>query len=224
MLWTHPEPYGVSRISDALVIQLPGSSPKALAQKGYDLKIRQEIIKQLKFLNQPIPDLNNVPFIDIFNNLSEPRKQLILPVFEDDASYAEHWQSFTYDKRVFPLDAPEYITERGERVLSKSEKMLADKFSRMNIPYHYEKPLKLPGYGWVHPDFTLLNIRTRQEFYWEHLGMLDNPAYAEDNVKRLNAYIKAGILPGKQLILTWETKNSPLDWRAVEALIQEFLL
>ena len=36
-----------------------------------------------------------------------------------------------------------------------------------NVPYHYEAPLYLKGRGIIHPDFTVLNIRTRQEYYWE---------------------------------------------------------
>ncbi len=178
----------------------------------------------MNFLTRSVPDLSNAPFHDIYSNLSTDRKPLVTPIIEDDASYAARWQNVTYEKRVFPLNSPEYITEKGERVLSKSEKILADKFFRMNIPYHYEKPLNLPGYGWIHPDFTLLNVHTREEFFWEHLGMIDNPSYADENAKRLNAYIKAGILPGKQLLITWETKNRPLDWLVVEKLIYSFLV
>ena len=197
---------------------------KALAQKGYCQQMKQEIKKQLVWLDRHTPDLSDLPLLEIYSRQSADRKPLITPLLEDDASFIERWQNITYEKRIFPIDSPEYITEKGERVLSKSEKILADKFFRMNIPYHYEKPLLLPGFGKIHPDFTLLNVRTREEFYWEHLGMLDNPSYAEENVRRINAYIKAGILPGSQLLLTWETKNTPLDWRVVERLINSFLI
>lgn len=197
---------------------------RKLAQKGYLQQIRNELKKQLHFLDQRTPDLSDAPILAVFNHLSEARKQLVTPLIDDDASFSARWQAVTYNSRTFPLGSPEYITERGERVLSKSEKILADKFYRMSIPYHYEKPLNLPDFGWIRPDFTLLNVHTRQEFYWEHLGMVDSAAYVEENVKRLNAYIKAGIIPGKNLILTWETKNSPLDWRVVETLINTFLI
>ena len=39
-----------------------------------------------------------------------------------------------------------------------------------NVPNHYEAPLYLKGRGIIHPDFTVLNIRTRQEYYWEPYG------------------------------------------------------
>ena len=46
----------------------------------------------------------------------------------------------------------EILTEKGESVKSKSEKIIADKLNMMNIPYCYEVPLYLKGYGYVKPD------------------------------------------------------------------------
>ena len=40
-------------------------------------------------------------------------------------------------------DQTEFITNRGERVMSKSEKIIADELDRWGIPYKYEKPLPL---------------------------------------------------------------------------------
>ena len=65
------------------------------------------------------------------------------------------------------------LTAKGERVRSKSEKILADYFYSRKIPYHYEKPLHLRGYGIVYPDFTLLSRKTRREVYWEHEGLVE---------------------------------------------------
>ena len=50
----------------------------------------------------------------------------------------------------------EIYTERGERVRSKSEKIIADKLFLQNIPYHYERPIYLKGFGMVYPDFCCL--------------------------------------------------------------------
>ena len=55
------------------------------------------------------------------------------------------------------------ITEKGEYVRSKSEKIIADTLTKNNINYVYELPLRLKGYGTVKPDFTVLNKRTRHE-------------------------------------------------------------
>ena len=54
------------------------------------------------------------------------------------------------------------ITEKGEAVRSKSEKIIADKLYMKEIPYVYEQPLYLKGYGYVVPDFKILNVRTKK--------------------------------------------------------------
>ena len=54
--------------------------------------------------------------------------------------------------------------------------------------------------------------------------MMDNPAYAEKAIQKIETYEKNNIFPGKQLILSYETKALPLNMRVVEKLIKEFLL
>ena len=67
----------------------------------------------------------------------------------------------------------------------------------MNIPYKYEAPIQLKGYGTVYPDFTLLNVRTREIYYWEHLGMMDNQEYIQKTFVKINTFVINGIFPGK---------------------------
>jgi len=70
--------------------------------------------------------------------------------------------------------APELYTAKGERVRSKSEIIIADSLMRAGVPYRYEFPIILNGYGKIYPDFTVLNVGLRKELYWEHLGMMDD--------------------------------------------------
>lgn len=115
------------------------------------------------------------------------------------------------------------MTEKGERVRSKSEKILADYFYRNNIPYKYEKPLYLKGYGIVYPDFTLLSKKTYQEIYWEHEGMMDKQDYARAAVRKIELYQLNNIYPGEQLIMTFETEQSLLNSRLMEKLTEKYL-
>ena len=107
---------------------------------------------------------------------------------------------------------------------SKSEKMLADKLFAMGIPYRYEYPVQLKGYGTVYPDFTLLNVRKRKEFYLEHFGIMDDPEYSEKAIKKLEDYAKNKIYIGKNLLVTFETRHKPLEMKVVEQMIKEFIL
>ena len=74
----------------------------------------------------------------------------------------------------------------------------------MNIPYCYEVPLYLKGYGYVKPDFKVLNVATRKE-YWEHYGMMDNKDYIIKALKKKNSYLSNNFIVGDNLIETYES-------------------
>ena len=65
----------------------------------------------------------------------------------------------------------------------------------------------------IHPDFTILHVPARKTLFLEHFGMMDDPEYANAAVSRIHLYIRHGILPGDSLIMTFETKNSPLNMK-----------
>lgn len=73
------------------------------------------------------------------------------------------WYKEEYLGKEFKEGMPVILTEKGERVRSKSEKILADYFYRKNILYKYEKTLYLKGYGTVYPDFTFLSRKAGEE-------------------------------------------------------------
>lgn len=84
-------------------------------------------------------------------------------------------------------------------------------------------PLHLNGYGTIHPDFTVLNVKERKEYYWEHMGKMDEPEYIEKALQRINAYEKNDIFPGNRLILSHETLKYPINSRNIEKLIFQYL-
>ena len=116
------------------------------------------------------------------------------------------------------------LTQKGERVRSKSEKILADYFYQNGIPYKYEMPLYLKGFGVIYPDFTFLSRRTKKEIYWEHNGRMDDPIYARNAVRKIQAYEECGIYPGEDLILTYETERTILNERIVKSLVEKYLV
>ncbi|MBQ2456495.1 MAG: hypothetical protein II499_10460, partial [Firmicutes bacterium] len=58
---------------------------------------------------------------------------------------------------------------------------------------------------------------------WEHAGMLDNTGYGEDLVKKLNDYARDGIIPGRDLIISFETQAQPLRTEIIEAIAEYYL-
>jgi hypothetical protein len=94
----------------------------------------------------------------------------------------------------------------------------------MGIEYKYECPISLSGYGTVYPDFTILSMKLNRVIYWEHEGRMDDPKYVEKAVRKIDSYTKNGIIPGKQLILTYETSTYALSDNTIKELIRQFII
>lgn len=156
--------------------------------------------------------------------LHTQRQLLVTPIEPIWEKELVRWYDSEYHGKEFYEGTAEIVTEKGERVRSKSEKILADYFYRNNILYQYEKPLYLKGYGTVYPDFTFLSKKTRKEIYWEHEGMMDKPEYAKSAVKKIESYQRNGIHLGERLILTFETELTVLNSQIVEELVERYLV
>ena len=203
-----------------------------LAQKDYDKKVTESAAKEIKFLSKILKNCTqffkkNTLAEKIFQNLHKNRRTLVEPVKLSDEEYAARWQAINY-KKDFTPENKNYRTIKDEVVRSKSEILIADTLNRMNIPYHYEFPIKLLREDGTkttfHPDFLCLNRRTRKEFLWEHFGRMDDAEYASQTVSKLNLFAHNGIFPGKNLITTMETATQPLNTRQIEKLAEEFLI
>ena len=197
---------------------------KALAQKDYDMKLLEKVKKRRNRIQGFLRLYEAEQLEDLYTNLSPERQSLVNPYCLPDDAFIKQWEQQTYEGKGFEENVPEILTEKGERVRSKSEKILADKFYMKGIPYHYELPLYLKGYGKIYPDFTLLNCRNRQVYYLEHLGLMDNAEYCEKAIRKITNYMRNGIFPGERLLLTYETSKMPLDMKIVGEMIVKYLL
>ena len=196
---------------------------RGLAQKDYDQKVLKVIEKELGCIEKYFSNYPKYSVEQVYEHLHTERQKLICPIRETDEQYVQKWNAIEYEGKGFTDDAPEFYTNRGERVHSKSEWMIADLLDREGIPYRYEYPIYLKGYGKVYPDFTVLNVRKRKEIYYEHLGMMDSPTYAEKAINKIQMYEQNGIYEGENLLLTYETSKTPINPKAILRNIQRYL-
>ena len=196
---------------------------QALAQKDYDEKVLKAVGKELKAIRKYLDTSPETCAEDIYEKLHKARKELVHPLLKPESQYVKEWKEMRYQGKSFYEDSPIHYTGKDERVRSKSEVMIADQLAMEGIPYHYEHPMDLKGWGVVYPDFTILDIKNRKEVYWEHLGRMDDSGYAEMAVKKIDMYEQHGIYPGENLILTYETKKYPLNLKQVQREIQKYL-
>ena len=194
----------------------------ALAQKEYDQKILENAKKELKHTNDLLRLYYSGNVEQIYENLHESRQCLIKPVQKTDAQYEEEWRNVSYTGNNFAPEDKIYLTDRGENVRSKSELMIANALNHYGIPYRYEYPLKRGKGTVIYPDFTVLNVKQRKTYIWEHLGMMDDPDYANRALDRINQLIMKGYFPGESLIITHETGIHPLIPRIIQVMIEHY--
>ena len=236
----HPEYYLVTERGSLRGKYLPHSQKtlaRQLAQKDYDARLIKLLQKEITALQNYMKQTSNGRAIpELYDSLCPARRSLITPAILTNEQYAARWQDISWTGRPFASDAPYICTARGERVRSKSEVIIADTLFRYNIPYRYEFPITLKrsnsddirrDFGrsiTLYPDFLCLNTRTRTEFYWEHFGLMDSTEYSNNAAGKLRLYTENGLLPGRNLIITMETQTEPPSIKALEKLIEEFLL
>ena len=141
-----------------------------------------------------------------------------------DEDYKNEWMQISYTGKEIADNMPFYETKRKERVRSKSELSIANMLDRYGVPYKYECPVTMQNGKTVYPDFTVLKVRERKVFYWEHRGMMDDREYARQAVFKAKQFRKIGIIPGDNMIITEETSLEPLGTDEIENVIKKFLL
>ena len=198
-----------------------------LVQKDYDERVFEKAVTELELIKKFQTVLKKKSVDTVIESLDENRKSLIKPATLTDLQYIARWQNQPYRKKKIEDTNQKLITDNGEFVRSKSEIIIANALKSQSVPYRYEFPIVIEteeeDYREFHPDFYCLNLRTRQEYAWEHFGMMDDSAYAERAVQRLALYSANGYFPGKNLIITMESKNSSINSQEINRIINEYL-
>ena len=202
------------------------SLAKTLAQKHYYLSIRPILKKMLDETKHFMEKCPSNELEEIYENLSVERKSLVTPIQLSVKEKVKQWQAEVYEKNQMYPENLRYETEKGDVVRSKSEVIIANILyhNRKDILYKYERPLEVTENGrqkTIYPDFTILNRHTGRITYWEHAGRMDDPYYANEFVKKMNTYMANDLLIGRDVVVSVETQNTPLDIKVVVRLIEQ---
>ncbi len=200
------------------------SLAKSLAQKNYLERLIRSAEEELSVLDRFLKSYGDYRPEDVYTKLSPARKKLVVPYLLDDEEYVRRWKEIKYEPNPFRREECIYETKQGDMVRSKSEAIIADIYYDLDIPYKYEFPVKLHDGTTKYVDFMALHVRKRERYYHEHLGLLDDPFYRKINMKKLDEYKRSGIFVGKNLILSHETEESPLDIRQMRKVLKEIFL
>jgi hypothetical protein len=114
-------------------------------------------------------------------------------------------------------------TSSGRVVRSKSELLIAERLDAAGVTWLYEKPFRGGDGRVVYPDFTIDDAETGVIYYWEHLGMLADPAYRRRWEGKHAWYATQGVSTSGgstgTLIVTQDDIRGGFDAAAIKQLV-----
>ena len=175
--------------------------------------------KAISNINRLMLCIDRTDPFKIYLSMGKGKQRIVESLVTSNKEYREEWLSEEYQGKEFREDTSEIYTDRGERVRSKSEKIIADKLYNENIPYRYEYPLDIPYFGIIYPDFTILDEEKRRNIIYEHFGLMDDENYVNKAISKIQLYASAGYILGDNLFITMETSVKPFDSRILDGII-----
>lgn len=156
-------------------------------------------------------------------NQRSPYRELLQSYIKPTNIRHQEWMREDYPKNEKYPEHLIYKSTSGNTVRSKSE-LLIDMMLHINkIPFRYECALQLEEIV-LFPDFTIMHPMTEEIFYWEHFGRMDEPGYCKNACSKIRLYTANDIIPTVNLIMTFETKDHPLNTEKIENIIREYFL
>jgi len=200
---------------------------KALTQKKYEARLLKAVLKEKEALERAFGaiDKEQQALESVLKKIPEELYNYIQPNELTGDGYIRKWsKSSNWGAKYKAEIHTNYYTLKGEKVRSKSEIIIADRLFNAGLPYHYELAFSPNnGASLFYPDFTVLNTRTLETWYWEHFGMIDDQTYSSNAKSKLELYAEFGLVPGKNLIITFETSQNQLNTKYIDRLIELYL-
>lgn len=196
---------------------------RKLAQKAYLHKLYRAVNEELCDIEKYMVRHDKGIAENVYSHLNSYRKELVMPLAVSNEEYIKKWQGEKYETNPYYPEEKVYSTKKDELVRSKSEVLLADMFYELGIPYRYEARLQFKNGKVRYPDFTLLNVGTREVIYHEHMGLLDDDEYRKAALCKLDEYSKNGIFLGKNLIITYEAEGFYLNIKTIKEQVLKIL-
>ncbi len=157
-------------------------------------------------------------------DLLPPEIRELLPPDAFGESYTETWKKENVDAETLDKYSEEkrYEATDGTMMRSKSEVIIANELIRRGIPFVYEKKTFLPDGTIVHPDFTMPDAFGEREIILEFFGMMGDPDYADNTIRKINMYQRNGFLLGDNFFALFESGAVPFDTRIMMNLLDRF--
>lgn len=211
----------------------PGSSlAKGIARRTYLEKQKRIIENNLKLQKPLVGKYSPYSYHQVLPRLS-PVYQLV------DARAREEVESrrdYGPNETMHP-ETLKHSTLKNELRRSKSETIISMLYDSYRIPYQYEVriywPQDAPAEAWEIKrklgirDYYVADFGFRFSDgtwkYQEHIGLMKDPQYMEELMKKLILYYWAGVTPGNNLILTADDRHGSVNQQEIVTIIESQL-
>lgn len=201
-----------------------------IQEKRFIRKILPVLEKRIRTLEKNPEEMRPIDFEEINSLLpavyrlpSEQIKAVIGPNAEEKW-YAEALKEKTKDEKRYGVFRPEELVHRakdGTMMRSKSEVVIANELINYGIPFIYELPVDVMGFI-MHPDFMFYSFSRMKPMIWEHAGMIGDAGYKKGFEDRMDDYMRAGLAPCTDIILTFDTTDGHVDAELIDKIIEDY--
>lgn len=196
---------------------------RRLARKRYLEQLMLQLSKETDRLRKFVAGRSDVDPAQIIDSMKGVYSTLPEEYFFDThIRDARKWAQAPYRMSNYKTDEKKQTTSRGLHVRSKSELLIAEKLYEFDIPFRYEEVIMIAGRRYA-PDFKILR-RSGKLVYWEHFGLMENQDYRYKNKMKLSVYERAGIMPWRNLIVTYDEYDGGINLAVIESEIRNKLL
>lgn len=198
---------------------------KQLARKEYIERVLPILENNISILEAACNNYTAFTPEDIINKMSNIYRSLPQEYFTDKSITQEDlqaWADKPFDQSTFRTHEKIHTTSRNLKVRTRAELIIAETLYMYNIAFRYEQRLYIRNRRYA-PDFTI-KLPNGKIYYWEHAGKTHDKGYMYDHYDKLRDYLYAGISPGNNLILTYDTEAGEFNSQAVHSEIRNKLL
>lgn len=197
---------------------------RKIVKKEYGLRVIKKAEEEIRILKRLLKLYQAGTVESEHSRMPQGKQVLVEPIEEDDETFVSKIISQKFEELKFDDNLPEYYTNKGMRVRSKSEALIANLLDKLEIKYIYEMPISLYNGIVAHPDFSIIDVKHRRIIYWEHFGMMDNEDYANNALLKINSYEKSGLYVGELLFATFESSEHPINMKLIEKKLNRILM
>ena len=195
---------------------------RGLVRKSYLIKAIKAIDSDIELMNKLLSNYKPSDENGIMKDFLDARPELGKHVYSSQMNGDEWARDYQPASDMFDDDL-KAVSSDGTSMRSMAEIAISSRLERYDIPYRYEAPLGIPDYSFV-PDFTIKRPRDGMIIYWEHLGLVSDEDYMRNNSRKFEIYREYGIVPWKNLIVTYGNEKGGIDMKIIDAMIKGWFL